>query len=210
MKSVCVYCGSSFGTDPAYLRATQELARTLAANELRVVYGGAAVGLMGALADATLEAGGEVVGVLPQQLMDREIAHQGLTELHVVATMHERKALMAQLSDAFVALPGGIGTLEELIEVFTWSQLGLHAKPLGVLNVAGLLRPARRVPRPRRRAGLPARRPARQARHGRGPRGAARRLELSELAQQQRLGVRQLGDLVEVDGLVGGVDLGEI
>ena len=137
MKSVCVYCGSSFGTDPAYLQATQALARTLVANDLRVVYGGAAVGLMGALADATLAAGGEVVGVIPQQLMDREIAHQGLTELHVVATMHERKALMAQLSDAFVALPGGIGTLEELIEVFTWSQLGLHSKPLGVLNTAG-------------------------------------------------------------------------
>jgi len=137
VKSVCVYCGSSFGTDPAYLQATQALARTLVANGLRVVYGGAAVGLMGALADATREAGGEVVGVMPQQLVDREIAHQGLTELHVVATMHERKALMAQLSDAFVALPGGIGTLEELIEVFTWSQLGLHAKPLGVLNTAG-------------------------------------------------------------------------
>ena len=137
MKSVCVYCGSSFGTDPAYLQATQALARTLVANGLRVVYGGAAVGLMGALADATLEAGGEVVGVMPQQLVDREIAHRGLTELNVVATMHERKALMAQLSDAFVALPGGIGTLEELIEVFTWSQLGLHAKPLGVLNTAG-------------------------------------------------------------------------
>ena len=137
MKSVCVYCGSSFGTDPAYLQATQALARTLVANGLRVVYGGAAVGLMGALADATLEAGGELVGVMPQQLVDREIAHQGLTELHVVATMHERKALMAELSDAFVALPGGIGTLEELIEVYTWSQLRLHDKPLGVLNVAG-------------------------------------------------------------------------
>jgi len=137
LRAVCVYCGSSFGADPAYLQATQALARTLVANELRVVYGGAAVGLMGALADATLQAGGEVVGVMPQQLVDREIAHQGLTELHVVATMHERKALMAQLSDAFVALPGGIGTLEELIEVFTWSQLGLHSKPLGVLNTAG-------------------------------------------------------------------------
>jgi uncharacterized protein (TIGR00730 family) len=137
VKSVCVYCGSSFGTDPAYLEATQTLARTFARERIRVVYGGAAVGLMGALADATLEAGGEVVGVIPQQLVDREIAHQGLTELHIVATMHERKALMAQLSDGFVALPGGIGTLEELIEVFTWSQLGLHAKPLGVLNVNG-------------------------------------------------------------------------
>jgi uncharacterized protein (TIGR00730 family) len=137
VKSVCVYCGSSFGADPAYLAATRSLAQTLVANDIGVVYGGAAVGLMGALADATLEAGGEVVGVIPQQLVDREIAHQGLTELHVVATMHERKALMAQLSDAFVALPGGIGTLEELIEIFTWSQLGLHSKPLGVINVNG-------------------------------------------------------------------------
>jgi uncharacterized protein (TIGR00730 family) len=137
VKAVCVYCGSSFGTDPAYLEATQTLARTFAKQGIRIVYGGAAAGLMGALADATLEAGGEVVGVIPQQLVDREIAHKGLTELHVVATMHERKALMAQLSDAFVALPGGIGTLEELIEIFTWSQLGLHNKPLGVLNVNG-------------------------------------------------------------------------
>jgi uncharacterized protein (TIGR00730 family) len=137
VKAVCVYCGSSFGTDPAYLEATQTLARTFAKQGIRVVYGGAAVGLMGALADATLEAGGDVVGVIPRQLVDREIAHKGLTELHVVSTMHERKALMAELSDAFVALPGGIGTLEELIEVFTWSQLGLHSKPLGVLNVNG-------------------------------------------------------------------------
>jgi uncharacterized protein (TIGR00730 family) len=137
VKAVCVYCGSSFGTDPAYLEATQTLARTFAKQGIRVVYGGASVGLMGALADATLAAGGEVVGVIPQQLVDREIAHKGLTELHVVSTMHERKALMAQLSDAFVALPGGIGTLEELIEVFTWSQLGLHTKPLGVLNING-------------------------------------------------------------------------
>jgi uncharacterized protein (TIGR00730 family) len=137
VKAVCVYCGSSFGTDPAYLEATQTLARTFAQQGIRVVYGGASNGLMGALADATIQAGGEVVGVIPQQLVDREVAHQGLTELHVVATMHERKALMAQLSDAFVALPGGIGTLEELIEIFTWSQLGLHSKPLGVLNVNG-------------------------------------------------------------------------
>ena len=137
MKAVCVYCGSSLGSDPVYLEATQDLARTLAARGIRVVYGGASVGLMGALADATLEAGGEVVGVMPQQLVDREIAHRGLTELHVVQTMHERKALMAELSDAFVALPGGIGTLEELIEIFTWEQLGIHSKPLGVINTAG-------------------------------------------------------------------------
>jgi uncharacterized protein (TIGR00730 family) len=137
LRAVCVYCGSSFGADPDYLQATQDLARTFANQGIRVVYGGASVGLMGALADATLEAGGEVVGVIPRQLVDREIAHAGLTQLHVVSTMHERKALMAELSDAFVALPGGIGTLEELIEVFTWSQLGLHTKPLGVLNVNG-------------------------------------------------------------------------
>jgi len=137
VKAVCVYCGSSLGSDPVYLEAAQDLARTLVAREIRVVYGGASVGLMGALADATLEAGGEVVGVMPQQLVDREIAHRGLTELHVVQTMHQRKALMAELSDAFVALPGGIGTLEELIEIFTWEQLGIHSKPLGVINTAG-------------------------------------------------------------------------
>jgi uncharacterized protein (TIGR00730 family) len=137
VNAVCVYCGSSFGADGIYLTATQTLARTLAARGVRVVYGGASVGLMGALADSAIEAGGEVVGVIPRALVEREIAHPGLTELHVVASMHERKALMAELSDAFVALPGGIGTLEELIEVYTWSQLRLHDKPLGVLNVAG-------------------------------------------------------------------------
>ena len=137
VRSVCVYCGSSFGADPVYADATRALARTLAERGMRAVYGGASVGLMGLLADSVLEAGGEVVGVIPQTLVDREIAHPGLTELHVVSSMHERKALMAELSDAFVALPGGIGTLEELIEVYTWSQLRLHAKPLGVLNTAG-------------------------------------------------------------------------
>ena len=128
-----------------------------------MVYGGASVGLMGALADATLEAGGEVVGVIPQQLVDREIAHRGLTELHVVQTMHQRKALMAELSDAFVALPGGIGTLEELIEVFTWEQLGIHSKPLGVINTAGYYDGLAALPRPCRRAGLPAGGAAREA-----------------------------------------------
>jgi uncharacterized protein (TIGR00730 family) len=137
VNAVCVYCGSSLGSDPVYLEAAQDLARTLVARRIRVIYGGASVGLMGALADATLDAGGEVVGVMPQQLVDREIAHRGLTELHVVQTMHQRKALMAELSDAFVALPGGIGTLEELIEIFTWEQLGIHSKPLGVINTAG-------------------------------------------------------------------------
>jgi uncharacterized protein (TIGR00730 family) len=137
VKSVCVYCGSNTGTDPVYLEATQHMARTFAARGLRIVYGGAHVGLMGALADTALAAGGEVVGVIPQLLVDREVAHTGLTELQVVGSMHERKARMAELSDAFVALPGGIGTLEELIEVYTWSFLGIHEKPLGVLNTAG-------------------------------------------------------------------------
>jgi uncharacterized protein (TIGR00730 family) len=137
VNAVCVYCGSSFGVDGVYLEATKRLARTLVDRGIRAVYGGASVGLMGALADTVIEAGGEIVGVIPKTLVDREIAHPGLTELHVVNSMHERKALMAELSDAFVALPGGIGTLEELIEVYTWSQLRLHDKPLGVLNVAG-------------------------------------------------------------------------
>jgi uncharacterized protein (TIGR00730 family) len=134
---ICVYAGSNPGADPAYAEAAADLARVLSGRGIGVVYGGARVGLMGILADTALEAGGEVIGVMPQDLLDREIGHTGLTELHVVASMHERKALMAELSDGFVALPGGAGTLEELIEVYTWSQLGLHAKPMGVLNVHG-------------------------------------------------------------------------
>ena len=134
---VCVYAGSNPGRDPAYAEAAADLARRLAGRGIGVVYGGGRVGLMGVLADTALEAGGEVIGVIPQDLVDREIGHQGLTELRVVGSMHERKALMADLSDAFVALPGGAGTLEELIEVYTWSQLGLHAKPMGVLDVGG-------------------------------------------------------------------------
>jgi uncharacterized protein (TIGR00730 family) len=137
VNAVCVYCGSSPGADPAYAQATQELASALAQRGLTVVYGGASVGLMGLLADTALDAGGAVTGVIPQQLVDREIAHPRLTELRVVASMHERKALMAELSDAFVALPGGIGTLEELIEMYTWAQLGLHDKPLALLNTKG-------------------------------------------------------------------------
>jgi uncharacterized protein (TIGR00730 family) len=137
LRAVCVYCGSSFGGDQGYLEATQELARGLAEHRITVVYGGASVGLMGVLADTALDSGGEVVGVIPQALVDREIAHPGLTDLRVVGSMHARKALMAELSDAFVALPGGIGTLEELIEMYTWSQLGLHAKPLAMLNTRG-------------------------------------------------------------------------
>jgi uncharacterized protein (TIGR00730 family) len=135
--SLCVYCGSNTGADPEFAAATRAMAALLAGRGIRVVYGGGAVGLMGVLADAALAEGGEVVGVIPQALMDREIGHKGLTELHVVGTMHERKALMAELADGFVALPGGVGTLEELVEVYTWSQLGLHRKPLGLLNVSG-------------------------------------------------------------------------
>jgi len=137
LRSVTVYCGSNAGADPAYAEATRLLARTLVDAGVRIVYGGAALGLMGVLADTAIEAGGEVIGVMPQRLIDREIGHRGLTELRVVSSMHERKALMAELAEGFIALPGGIGTLEELIEVYTWSQLGIHRKPLGVLNVNG-------------------------------------------------------------------------
>ncbi|MEA2312316.1 MAG: hypothetical protein QOE28_2284 [Solirubrobacteraceae bacterium] len=141
MERICVYAGSNTGRDPAYARAATELGELLAARGIGVVYGGGRVGLMGTLADAALAAGGEVIGVIPQDLMDREVGHRGLTDLRIVGSMHERKALMAELSDAFVALPGGIGTLEELIEVYTWSQLGLHRKPIGVLDVAGYYAP---------------------------------------------------------------------
>ena len=137
MNAVCVYCGSSYGAKPAYAEATRQLAVALAERNLRVVYGGASAGLMGLLADTVLEHGGEVAGVIPRVLVDREVAHRGLTELHVVESMHERKAKMAELSDGFVALPGGIGTLEELIEVYTWSYLGIHSKPLGLVNTDG-------------------------------------------------------------------------
>ena len=134
---ICVYAGSNPGADPAFAEAAADLARLLAERGIGVVYGGAHKGLMGILADTALAAGGEVIGVIPQQLFDREIAHTGLTEQHVVGSMHERKAKMAELADAFIALPGGAGTLEELIEIYTWSQLGLHDKPMGVLNVNG-------------------------------------------------------------------------
>jgi uncharacterized protein (TIGR00730 family) len=137
LRSVTVYCGSNSGADPAYGEGTRSLARLLVDARIRVVYGGASLGLMGILADTAMEAGGEVIGVMPQALIDREIGHRGLSDLRVVGSMHERKALMAELGDAFIALPGGIGTLEELIEIYTWSQLGLHRKPLGVLNVNG-------------------------------------------------------------------------
>ena len=134
---ICVFTGSSSGTRPEYRAAAKALGATLASRGIGLVYGGAKVGLMGAVADAALAAGGEVIGVIPQALIDREIGHTGLTEQHVVGSMHERKAKMAELSDGFIALPGGAGTLEELIEVYTWSQLGMHDKPMGVLNVKG-------------------------------------------------------------------------
>ena len=137
LSTVCVFCGSNGGADPAYVQAAEAVGRGLAGRGLRVVYGGGRVGMMGALADAALGAGGEVVGVIPQSIFDLEIGHRGLGDLRVVGSMHERKALMADLADAFIALPGGIGTFEELFEVYTWAQLGLHRKPLGLLDVGG-------------------------------------------------------------------------
>jgi uncharacterized protein (TIGR00730 family) len=141
VQRVCVFCGASSGRTPAYADAARALGAAAAARGLGVVYGGGRVGLMGALADGALAAGGEVIGVIPQELVDRELAHDGLTELHVVGSLHERKALMAERADAFAALPGGFGTLDELMEQLTWSQLGLHAKPVGLLDVAGYWRP---------------------------------------------------------------------
>jgi len=137
MQRICVYCGSSAGVDPAYARSARELAQTLVGNRLELVYGGSHKGLMGALADAVLDLGGKVHGVIPKMLEDKEIAHAGLTELHVVGSMHERKSMMAALADGFIALPGGFGTVEELIEMLTWGQLRFHDKPCGVLNVNG-------------------------------------------------------------------------
>ncbi|WP_020158049.1 MULTISPECIES: LOG family protein [Methylobacter] len=137
MKSICVYCGSSPGRQEAYSDAARELARSLVDRNIRLVYGGASVGIMGLLADTVLQLGGQAVGVIPEALVRREVAHKRLTELHITQSMHERKMLMAELSDGFIALPGGIGTLEELFEVWTWAQLGLHKKPCGLLNIAG-------------------------------------------------------------------------
>ena len=143
LRRVCVFCGSSFGTGDDYTAAARALGTELAARDIGLVYGGAHVGLMGALADACRTAGGEVTGIIPRSLVDAEVAHTGLDDLRVVGTMHERKALMAELADGFVALPGGFGTIEEFCEVLTWSQLGLHPtpKPCGLLDVAGFYRP---------------------------------------------------------------------
>ena len=141
LASVCVFCGSSPGVDPGFVAAAEEVGRLLATQGRRLVYGGGRLGLMGAVADAALAHGGEVIGVIPGALVEKEVAHTGLTELRVVASMHDRKAAMADLADGFLALPGGIGTLEEFFEIWTWGQLGLHHKPFGLLNVAGFFDP---------------------------------------------------------------------
>ncbi len=137
MKTICVYCGSSAGRDPRYIEAAQGLARAMAARGIALVYGGAHIGVMGALADEMLAQGGHVIGVIPERLQIPEVMHQGLSEIHITRSMHERKTLMATRADGFIALPGGIGTLEELFEIWTWAQLGFHAKPCALLNVAG-------------------------------------------------------------------------
>ena len=137
MRSICVFCGASAGHDPLYAATAGALGRELAARSIELVTGGGKVGLMGVVADAALGAGGRVTGVIPRSLEEREVAHHGLTRLHVVETLHERKALMHDLSDAFVALPGGFGTLDELFEAVTWAQLGIHAKPIGLVNPGG-------------------------------------------------------------------------
>jgi uncharacterized protein (TIGR00730 family) len=141
MRRVCVFCGSARGVRPEYALATRQFAEVLASRGCGLVYGGGHVGLMGELADASLALGVEVLGVIPEALHEREIGHAGLTELHVVASMHERKAKMAELADGFLSLPGGLGTLEEMFEVWTWGQLGFHQKPIGLLDVSGFWQP---------------------------------------------------------------------
>ena len=141
MTRLCVFCGSSVGSNPAYAEAAVTLGSLLARRGIGLVYGGGNVGLMGVIADAALAAGGEVIGVIPKALADREVAHHGVTELRVVDSMHTRKAMMADLSDAFIAMPGGVGTFEEFFEAITWTQLGLHRKACGLLNVAGFYTP---------------------------------------------------------------------
>ncbi|MEK2645974.1 LOG family protein [Bdellovibrio sp. BCCA] len=145
MKSICVFCGSSAGAQPEYMSAARNLGKTLATNKITLIYGGASVGLMGAVADEVLAHGGHVTGVIPKILMTKEVAHHGLTDLRVVDSMHSRKALMAELSDGFIALPGGFGTFEELCEIVTWSQLGLHQKPIGVLDVLDYYKPLKEL-----------------------------------------------------------------
>lgn len=141
MKRICVFCGHATGDSPVFADAAVATGQHFAANGIRLVYGGGNAGMMGILANAVLEAGGQVTGVIPDFLMERELGHTGVTRMHVVKSMHERKALMADMSDAFIALPGGFGTLDELCEILTWAQLGLHSKPCGILNVAGFYDP---------------------------------------------------------------------
>jgi len=141
MRKICVFCGSSPGVDPRFKASAKALGQVIAESNRVLVYGGAKVGLMGALADAALAAGGKVIGVMPSALVGKGVAHDGLTELRVVSTMHERKAMMAELSDAFIAMPGGLGTLEEFFEMWTWGQLGLHQKPLGLLGAQDFFAP---------------------------------------------------------------------
>ncbi|MBW7471874.1 TIGR00730 family Rossman fold protein [Marinobacter sp. M216] len=151
---VAVYCGSRSGTDPQYARKARELGEFLGANGVDLVFGGGHVGLMGVVADSVLESGGQVYGVIPEHLRDRELAHSGLTELFVVRDMHERKAKMAELADGFIALPGGIGTLEEIFEAWTWGQLGFHRKPCGLYNVGGFYDPLLEMVRTMKAAGF--------------------------------------------------------
>jgi uncharacterized protein (TIGR00730 family) len=141
MRRLCVFCGSRVGSRSSYADRARRLGELMAERAMTLVFGGGHIGLMGILADAVLGGGGQAVGVIPQALVDKELAHAGLTELHVVRTMHERKAVMADLSDGFVALPGAFGTADELFEILTWAQLGIHAKPIGLLNVAGYFSP---------------------------------------------------------------------
>lgn len=137
LHAICLYCGSSTGNPPQFREAAEQLGRAFAEQGIRLVYGGGSVGLMGIAADACLEAGGQVIGVIPRLLQEKEVGHKGLTEMHIVDDMHQRKALMTQLADGFIALPGGYGTLDELFEALTWLQLGYHSKPVGLLNITG-------------------------------------------------------------------------
>ncbi|WP_460678073.1 LOG family protein [Mucilaginibacter koreensis] len=137
MKSICIFCGANYNGDPVLKQAIEQLAEVMVSHQITLVYGGGKVGVMGLMADAVLQRGGEVIGVIPQFLMDKEVGHTGITQMHIVENMHQRKQLMSDLSDAIIMLPGGFGTLEEFFEVLTWLQLGLHQKPIGVLNVNG-------------------------------------------------------------------------
>ncbi len=141
MNRICVFCGSKTGNSPLFLETAIQLGRVLAERGLELVYGGASIGLMGAVADSVMAGGGKVVGVIPEAMASKEVAHDGVTEMHVVSSMHERKSMMARLADAFVALPGGFGSFEELLEMITWAQLGIHRKPVGILNVNGYYDP---------------------------------------------------------------------